>query len=90
MNPWAPGGTPAEGGKAWKVGDDEIGYAIVKADTRTAARQRAPSAWSFDFETWGHLRAVRMPQYDHLSEDDAYRQWDADMTALYGEDWGEA
>ncbi|MGB3330133.1 MAG: hypothetical protein WBA46_14325 [Thermomicrobiales bacterium] len=79
----------SDGDKAWCVGDGESGYSIVKATTRTKARQRAPQA-DGDFETWSHLSATRRPEYDHLSEDDAYRQWCKDMEAKYGPSWDEA
>jgi len=76
--------------KAWKVGEDAIGYLIVKAPTRTTARMGFPTAYSDDAESWMSLRALRQPAYDYLPERDAQRQWETDMKAEFGPEWGES
>ena len=76
--------------KAWRVGDDDSGYLIIKAPTRGKARIRGGHTMSAHyFEEAMTLRCLRAPAYDHLPEIEACRQWERDMKAKYGEGWGD-
>ena len=72
---------------AYQVGTNEIGYVLVKAPSRHEARTRFPEASAEEFASWSHLRAIWRPEYDHLPEGEAERQWSRDMCEQQGGDW---
>ena len=77
--------------KAWKVGEDDIGYLIVKAPTRGKARVKGGGdVGALNWEEMTYLRVLRQPHYDHLPEREAQRQWETDMKAEFDPEWGEA
>lgn len=55
--------------KAWKVGDDPIGYLVFAAPNRLRARKMMASCIGEHDENWDwmYLRALRCPKADHLA-----------------------
>lgn len=62
--------------KCYLVGTPYIGYLPFMAETREKARYRAVKYWpSLDDPIYADLRAERRPQYDGMTEDEAYALW---------------